>query len=63
MHQNFRRKIFVEIRRIEKVQITNFQALCLDRVFSGPEKKTDVIDDVTTQGRFSADQEQRLSLK
>ena len=63
MHQNFRRNIFVEIRRIEKVQITNFQALCLDRVFSGPEKKTDVIDDVTTQGRFSADQEQRLSLK
>ena len=48
VHQNFCRKIFVEICRIEDGQVAHFEVLRFNGVFSGPEKKVDIVNDVTT---------------
>jgi hypothetical protein len=61
VNQNFRRQLFVEIRRIQSVGVADFEVLSADGVPSRPEQKVDVVLNVTRRSRIaSADQEDSL---
>ena len=59
--QDLGRQRFVEIRQVQAVDVANFEVLRVFGVATRPEKKVDVVGDVTRRRqRVSADQEHEL---